>query len=908
MAIEDDSHDQNEGAAEKMEGFELPPTSLLDYVPVGDRNVDRQAMLDMASRLNSTLAEYGVAGEVTEIHPGPVVTMYEFVPAAGTKLSKITALSDDLAMALEALKVRIVAPIPGKAAVGIEVPNRTRETVYLREIIDSEVFRNKAGSLPLALGKDIVGNPICVDLTKMPHLLIAGTSGSGKSVSVHAMICSMLFSKTPEDVQMIMIDPKMLELSVYEGIPHLKVPVVTDPKKAINALQWANDEMVRRYDAISKANVRDIGSYNKKIEKTTQANAESETLKKLPYIVIVIDEFADLMLVNSKVTEQNLDNLAKNGRAYGIHVIAATQRPSVDVLTGLIKANFPSRIAFQVASKIDARTILDQQGAESLLGMGDMLFTDRGLALKRIHGPIITDSEIHQIVEHLKRQGRPNYDLNILQPCAEEEVKDGSDEVVDDELYDQAVGIVSEMRQASTSALQRRLRIGYNRAARLIERMEREGLVSPADGARPREVLVGGAKRARGAFAKSLTIPILAAKYEEVLKEPAPAQVRAAQREAPNVDTHKDDSWTNVPRIELPDDNARPVAGTTNTQEQEAAADEKEENQDDENKPGIPSKIIRGIGSGVWWAIRNVYYGARGVARGGAHAASAIGHGVGNAVARRRQRRQMRQALPVHRETEHEVQPGARHAQVHDADDYFGEPQPEHQQPLRHDEEHAPERHEERPPRRDERRGDEHAEFHRNEHADTHHPIHGPLFADLGAGIDFEDHGHGHAHGAHEDHEEHEEPIRRRRRGFGKKALFIAGLGAAALGGKVAYDHLFPEESPPVLPMPKIEEPSVEAPMNRVMGELFSSQFEVRRESGKEYVRFGIDAYFVDNDSEAKVYLDPMARIPVDGGTIFASGSVECTFNNPTSRVKGKYAIVIRQYEPGKYILSGSKK
>jgi S-DNA-T family DNA segregation ATPase FtsK/SpoIIIE len=541
-------------------GYRLPDVSLLNFDDPGHGELDRQAMLDLAARLERTLADYGVKGRVAEIHPGPVVTMYEFVPQAGTKLSKITALSSDLAMALEALRVRIVAPIPGKAAVGIEVPNRTRETVFLKEIVGDEGFGVSRSKLTLALGKDIAGRPVSMDLAKMPHLLVAGTTGSGKSVSVNGMICSLLFKASPDEVKLIMIDPKMLELSIYEGIPHLLLPVVTDPKKANLALRWAVDEMERRYDLISKAGVRDLASYNKKIEAlnpsakaarsvgeepgdtagdtlkvaleagedageaeleaaaeaalaagegsvaaemldelsarraVVQARRESASQepppRKLPYIVIVIDEFADLMMVASKEVETSVARIAQKARAAGIHLLIATQRPSVDVITGLIKANFPSRIAFQVASKIDARTILDQQGAENLLGMGDMLFMDRGTALQRVHGALVTDVEIHRLVEFLKSQGKPVYDLDILRPRAEEG-EEGEEDDLADEMYDQAVALVAETRQASISMIQRRLRIGYNRAARMVERMERESIVGPADGAKPREVLIG---------------------------------------------------------------------------------------------------------------------------------------------------------------------------------------------------------------------------------------------------------------------------------------------------------------------------------------------------------------------------------------------------------------------------------
>jgi S-DNA-T family DNA segregation ATPase FtsK/SpoIIIE len=482
--------------------YEPPPLSMFDFEEPPHREFDRRAMLDLAQRLESTLADYLVKGRVAAIHPGPVVTMYEFVPAPGIKLSKITALSSDLAMALEALRVRIVAPIPGKAAVGIEVPNRSRETVFLKEILADEGFRVAKSKLTMALGKDISGAPVNVDLAKMPHLLVAGTTGSGKSVSVNAMVCSLLVNASPDEVKMIMIDPKMLELSIYEGIPHLLLPVVTEPKKANLALKWAVDEMERRYDLISKAGVRDIFGYNKKIEKQLEIiEAEQQELfgdddyevaekpLKLPYIVVLIDEFADLMMVASKEVETSVARIAQKARAAGIHLILATQRPSVDVITGLIKANFPSRIAFQVASRIDSRTILDQQGAENLLGMGDMLFTDRGQALRRVHGALITDSEIHRVVEHLKQQGKPIYDMDILKP-REEEGEEPVEEDMSDELYDQAVRIVAETRQASISMVQRRLRIGYNRAARMIERMEREGIVGPADGVKGREVLI----------------------------------------------------------------------------------------------------------------------------------------------------------------------------------------------------------------------------------------------------------------------------------------------------------------------------------------------------------------------------------------------------------------------------------
>lgn len=539
-------------------GYHLPDLALLDYQESADAaDLDKQGkeeMLALAEKLQKTLSDYGVKGHVQEIHPGPVVTMYEFVPAAGTKLSKISGLSNDLAMALAALKVRIVAPIPGKSSVGIEVPNKKRATVYLKEILVDEHVVKARSRLTIGLGKDIAGTPVAVDLAKMPHLLVAGTTGSGKSVAVNGMICSLLFNATPEEVRMIMIDPKMVELSIYEGIPHLLLPVVTDPKKANLALRWAVEEMERRYELVSKSGVRDILSYNKKVEKLLhdgppkveskkikiyvegddgqkqemevsanekaveaaggtvtdevreeisaavaakqkqlELRAQEQPPRKLPYILVVIDEFADLMMVAPKDVETSVARIAQKARAVGIHLIVATQRPSVDVITGLIKANFPSRIAFQVASKIDSRTILDQPGAESLLGQGDSLFQDRGQALRRLHGALVTDTEIKGLVDFLKKQGQPVYDMDILKPREEEGGgEDGGmmegDQGVDP-LYDQAVRLVCETRMASVSMIQRRLQIGFNRASRLVERMEKEGIVGAANGSKPREVL-----------------------------------------------------------------------------------------------------------------------------------------------------------------------------------------------------------------------------------------------------------------------------------------------------------------------------------------------------------------------------------------------------------------------------------
>ncbi len=513
--------------------YKLPPTSLLREDEGQTSAFDRQAMLELSAKLTQTLENYRVKGQVTAIRPGPVVTMYEFSPAPGTRIQKIVNLSDDLAMALEALRVRIVAPIPGKAAVGIEVPNKTRETVYLKEILADDTFQTGKSKLPLAMGKDIEGAPAVVDLAKMPHLLVAGTTGSGKSVAVNAMITSLLYSASPEEVRMIMVDPKMLELSIYEGIPHLLLPVVTDPKKANLALRWGVEEMERRYDLLAGMGVRDIASYNRKVEKLTdkyeaerarrqeeaEAAAEAEAddegdhpvditqerahpggdletpPTKLPYLVIVIDEFADLMMCAPKEVETSVARIAQKARAAGIHLVLATQRPSVDVITGLIKANFPSRCAFHVTSKIDSRTVLDQGGAEALLGLGDMLFSDRGGAPKRYHGCFVDEDEVHGVVEFLKAQGRPVYNMDILNPREDDgEGGDGGGEQSQvDEMYDRAVALVAETRQASISMIQRRLRVGYNRAARMVEQMEKQGVVGPPDGTNKREVLISAA-------------------------------------------------------------------------------------------------------------------------------------------------------------------------------------------------------------------------------------------------------------------------------------------------------------------------------------------------------------------------------------------------------------------------------
>jgi len=522
--------------------YQLPAIGLLNYDATTANQLDKTFMLELSARLSKTLENYGVKGDVVAIRPGPVVTMYEFAPAPGTRVAKIANLSDDLAMALEALRVRIVAPIPGKAAVGIEVPNKAREKVFMKEILADDSFRKGKSRLPMALGKDIEGGPSVVDLARMPHLLVAGTTGSGKSVAVNAMITSLLYSCSPDDVRMIMVDPKMLELSIYEGIPHLLLPVVTDPKKANLALRWAVEEMDRRYDLLAQQGVRDIVGYNEKLAKL-RAKWEADQLRraaaaaeraaggepaddvdddqieqveitserppilvteppqKLPYIVVVIDEFADLMMCAPKEVETSVARIAQKARAAGIHLILATQRPSVDVITGLIKANFPSRIAFHVTSKVDSRTILDQGGAEALLGAGDMLFSDRGSAPQRLHGCYVDEEEIHRVVAFLKTQGRPVYNLDILKPRDEEAGDEGGatgapgagGSKVDDDLYDKAVYVVTSTRNASISWVQRQLRIGYNRAARLVEEMEKQGVVSPPDHTNKREVLVTAA-------------------------------------------------------------------------------------------------------------------------------------------------------------------------------------------------------------------------------------------------------------------------------------------------------------------------------------------------------------------------------------------------------------------------------
>lgn len=459
--------------------YKLPSVTLLDAMERREVKIDKESIQANASILEKKLKDYGIEGKVVEVRPGPVITMYEFEPGSGIKVSRISNLSDDLAMALSAVSIRIIAPIPGKSVVGIEIPNKTRQTVYFKDIIESDTFSSSHSYLTLALGKSIAGEPFVADLTKMPHLLVAGSTGSGKSVSLNSMICSILFKASPINVRFLMIDLKMLELSFYEGIPHLLLPVVTNPKNAKTALRWLVDEMARRYSVMSEKGVRSIDKYNHKMAK--------EDMETIPYIVVVIDELADLMMVATKEVEEYIARLAQMARASGIHLILATQRPSVDVLTGIIKANFPARISCQVSSKVDSRTILDTNGAESLLGYGDMLFMSPGYGrMQRLHGPFVSEGEIKRIVEFLKEQGAPSYHTEIL----EEKDENGSDEDdIDDEKYREAVEFVMDRGEASISMVQRRFRIGYNRAARIVERMETEGIVGPSDGVKPREVL-----------------------------------------------------------------------------------------------------------------------------------------------------------------------------------------------------------------------------------------------------------------------------------------------------------------------------------------------------------------------------------------------------------------------------------
>ncbi|HVZ08410.1 FtsK/SpoIIIE family DNA translocase [Rhodopila sp.] len=499
-------------------GWRFPPMSLLKESPAKAADGPSEEALQANARLLETvLSDYGVQGEIVEIRPGPVVTLYELVPAPGIRSARVIGLADDVARSLSVTAVRI-ATVPGRNVIGIEVPNARRETVYLSEILGSEEVQHHGGRLSLALGKDIGGKSIVADLSRMPHLMIAGTTGSGKSVGVNAMILSLLYRLSPDQCRLILIDPKMLELSTYEGIPHLMAPVVTEPAKAVTALKWTVREMERRYRAMSQLGVRNVGGYNDRVEEArrkgevvtrkVQTGFDPDTgrptfeeqplaLEPLPFIVVVVDEMADLMMVAGKEIEAAVQRLAQMARAAGIHVIMATQRPSVDVITGTIKANFPTRISFQVISKFDSRTILGEQGAEQLLGMGDMLFMQGGGRITRVHGPFVSDDEVEKVVAFLREQGEPSYVEDVTEPLD----KDGGDTESllsgiggggsdDKTLFDQAVAVIAREGKASTSFIQRHLNIGYNKAAKLIEQMEKEGIIGPANHVGKREILV----------------------------------------------------------------------------------------------------------------------------------------------------------------------------------------------------------------------------------------------------------------------------------------------------------------------------------------------------------------------------------------------------------------------------------
>ena len=487
----------------------LPPLALLDEPKKQRKPVADESLEAVSRQVELKLADFGIEAEVVAVHPGPVVTRYELQPAPGLKVSRVTNLAKDLARSLSTVSVRIVEVIPGKTTIGLEIPNEEREVVVLSDVLKSSRYDTDASLLALGLGKDISGQPVVVDLASMPHLLVAGTTGSGKSVAINAMILSLLYKASSSDVRMIMIDPKMLELSVYEGIPHLLAPVVTDMKHASNALRWCVVEMDRRYRLMSALGVRNIAGYNRKVCAAADAGSplkdpqlppsgadgEAPVLEKLPYIVVIVDELADMMMLTGKKVEELIARLAQKARAAGIHLILATQRPSVDVITGLIKANIPSRIAFQVSSKVDSRTILDQMGAEHLLGHGDMLYLGPGVSTpSRVHGAFVADHEVHKVVKNLKQIGKPAYLEGILDGTAVVDAPDGGGATLEagaeaDPLYDQAVRIVTETRRASISGVQRRLKIGYNRAARMLEEMEHAGVVGPLQSNGSREVL-----------------------------------------------------------------------------------------------------------------------------------------------------------------------------------------------------------------------------------------------------------------------------------------------------------------------------------------------------------------------------------------------------------------------------------
>ncbi|MBI5167100.1 MAG: DNA translocase FtsK 4TM domain-containing protein [candidate division NC10 bacterium] len=485
MALE---AEEAEEASPPPEGFHLPPLSLLELPAAPEGGITEDELLANSQILERKLLDFGVEGRVIEIHPGPVITRYEIEPAPGIKIHRIVSLADDLALALKAMSVRVVAPIPGKAAVGVEIPNKNRAVVYLREVLAFPGYQDAISKLCLALGKDTAGNPYVADLGQMPHLLIAGATGSGKSVFLNALILSLVYKATPEEVRLLLVDPKRVELSAYNGLPHLADPVVVDAKEAARKLQQLVTHMEERYRLFAERGARSLAAYNQML-----LNTKGEGLRSLPYLVVIIDELADLMMLALAEVENAVARLTQMARGVGIHLIVATQRPSVDVITGVIKANFPARISFQVSSKVDSRTILDMNGAEQLLGNGDMLFIPPGSGKPvRVHGCYVSEPEVRRVVDFLVRQG-PAPEEDLLWLPGPEAPEPWGDEV--DALYPQAVSLVLETRQASISMLQRRLRVGYNRAARMIEKMESEGIVSPLEGGKPREVLVG--RRAR---------------------------------------------------------------------------------------------------------------------------------------------------------------------------------------------------------------------------------------------------------------------------------------------------------------------------------------------------------------------------------------------------------------------------
>jgi S-DNA-T family DNA segregation ATPase FtsK/SpoIIIE len=499
--------------------FQLPGPELLDPVIGGAPQVDSDKLKETARLLEKTLADYGVEGRVQEIHPGPTVTLFEVSPKAGTKVSKVAGLADDLALGLSR-KVRIIAPIPGKNRIGFEVPNAKRMPVNLRELLESRDFMDMKAPLPCVLGRDIIGRPFFADLAGMPHVIVAGATGAGKSVGLNVMLLSLLYRRTPEEMRLLMIDPKVVELAPFDRIPHLLFPVVTDMKQASNALRWAVDEMERRYQLFADAGTRNIVTYNRwvgRVEKgevpmpkgpakvdaigpageqleipAAKDGSDAELPKRLPYIVVVVEEFADLMMQQGKEVEASVARLAQKARAAGLHVILATQRPSVDVITGMIKANFPTRIAYRVAQKVDSRTILDQQGAEHLLGRGDMLVKLNGTNdVRRVQCPFAQEDEVQAVTDFLRAQGEPDYDESIVKGPEEDdnEGRDPSD-AENDPLYDQAVRVVADTAKCSTSWLQRKLGVGYNRAAKIVETMERNGIVGPQVGSKPREIFI----------------------------------------------------------------------------------------------------------------------------------------------------------------------------------------------------------------------------------------------------------------------------------------------------------------------------------------------------------------------------------------------------------------------------------